>query len=229
MMEVARLCAEADARLTTAQKSELIEASPFGAATFSKFLRIGTDARLHTADMQRLLPAHYTTTYAITKLTDEELRWAIAEKVIHPDMKRAELQKWHRELPRKMELAPLPNEADSDLVVANLPTTQTQEAGALSSTVSDDTHDKQDELAVAPEDAPAPEAVTTAAVVAGPSTPPPSDDDIPAFLDRRPLSPDNQRAFDVIETAWEGHLQHLWKNASAVVRERFVAKIREDQ
>ena len=60
IMEVARLCVDASERLTAAQKSELITKLPFGAATFSKLVQIGTDTRLHTQDVQRLLPPHYT-------------------------------------------------------------------------------------------------------------------------------------------------------------------------
>ena len=37
-MNIARLCAKANARLTTAQKSELIHALPFGNTAFSKFV-----------------------------------------------------------------------------------------------------------------------------------------------------------------------------------------------
>ena len=100
-INVARICAEANTRLTVAEKSELMPSLPFGEATFSKFARIGTDTRLQAPDIQRLLPAHYTTVYHISQLTDEELKQAIAENVIHPNMKRAELQKWHRQLSRK--------------------------------------------------------------------------------------------------------------------------------
>jgi hypothetical protein len=95
------------------------------------------------------------------------------------------------------------------------------ESAALPLTVSDDTSDKQDELALAPEGAPAPEAVATAAVVAGSVTPPPNDEDIPAFLDRRLLSPKDQRAFDVIMSAL--------RSASAVVRARVRAEILRDR
>ena len=68
--------------------------------------QIGSDARL--LDIQRLLPPHYTTVYAVTLLTDEELKRAIAENIVYPGMTRAELQKWHRELSRKVELARSP-------------------------------------------------------------------------------------------------------------------------
>ena len=105
-MNAARLCAEANERLTTAQKSMLIQGLPFGQTAFSKFVQIGSDARL--LDIQRLLPPHYTTVYAVTLLTDEELKRAIAENIVYPGMTRAELQKWHRELSRKVELARSP-------------------------------------------------------------------------------------------------------------------------
>ena len=217
-MNIARLCAEASARLTTAQKRELIRALPFGDTAFSKFVQIGTDTRLHAPDIQRLLPPHYTTMYAVTLLTDEELKQAIAENVIHPDMQRAQLQKWHRELSRKVELAPSPKEAASDSAVASAPIAPTQdgvESDALPA-VSDDNRDNPEPLAVAREDAP-PEAIATGAAVAGPLTPPPSDEDIPAFLDRRPMSAEDQRVFDMFMAAWN--------IASPVVRERIKAEV----
>jgi hypothetical protein len=49
------------------------------------------------------------------------------------------------------------------------------------------------------------------------------DGDIPPFLDRRPLSPDDQKALDELVGAWDQHVQPLWTNASAVIRERFRA------
>ena len=61
------------------------------------------------------------------------------------------------------------------------------------------------------------EAVATATEVAGLLTPPPNDEEIPAFLDRRPLSADDQRVFDVIMAALA--------RASAVVRERVRAEL----
>ena len=66
-----------------------------------------------------------------------------------------------------------------------------------------------------PEDASPPEAAATAAVVAGPLTPP--SEEIPAFLDRRPLSAEDQRVFDMFMAAWN--------IASPVVRERIKAEV----
>ena len=219
-MNIARLCAEANERLTIAQKRELIQALPFGDTAFSKFVQIGTDTRLHAPDIQRLLPPHYTTVYAVTLLTDHELSLAIAENVIHPDMQRAQLERWRKSHCEKVVVAPIPVEAESDSAVASPPIALTQDAvegGALRSTMSDDNLNSHEQLAVAPEDAPAPGAVATAAETKAPLTPPPGDDDIPAFLDRRPLSAEDQRVYDVIMAALNG--------ASTVVRERVRAAL----
>ena len=107
-------------------------------------------------------------------------------------MKRVHLQKWRNSRER---LTPSPKEAESGSAVASPPTASTQDAaesGVFTSALSQHEIQKnsaQNEVAAAPKDAPEPQAVATAAVVAGPLTPPPNDDDIPALLDRRPLSP----------------------------------------
>jgi hypothetical protein len=156
-INVARICAEANTRLTVAEKSELMPSLPFGEATFSKFARIGTDTRLQAPDIQRLLPAHYTTVYHISQLTDEELKQAIAENVIHPNMKRAELQKWHRQLSRKAEHASKPKKGASDSAVVGLiaPTKDAVESSGLPSTTRDDNRNTPDERAPDPKYAPA--------------------------------------------------------------------------
>ena len=216
-INVGRLCAEANARLTATEKSELMPSLPFGEATFSKFVRIGTDTRLHGPDVQRLLPTHYTTVYHISLLTDEELKQAIAENVIHPEMMRDHLQKWRNAYRERFVVAPSPKEAASDFAVVGLRIDQTKDAvqsDALPSTTRDDNRTMQDERAAASKDAPAPGAVATAAETKGPLTRPPGDDDIPAFLDRRPLSAEDQRLFDMIMAALHG--------ASEVVREELM-------
>jgi hypothetical protein len=199
-MEVARLCAEANARLKAAQKSELIEALPFGAATFSKLLRIGTDIRLQAPDIQRLLPAHYTCVYHITLLTDEELKQAIAENVIHSEMKRDHLQKWRNSHRKEFGVSPISTETASDSAVVGL-TKDAVQSGALPSTTREGFQDMPNEHAAAPEDAPAPQTVATGAQIKGPLTRRPGDDNIPAFLDRRALSAEDQRIFHMIMAA----------------------------
>jgi hypothetical protein len=216
-MSIARLCSEASARLTALQKRELIQALPFEDSAFSKFVQIGTDTRLYAPDIQRLLPPHYTTMYAVTLLTDQELKRAIAEKVLHPDIKRNQLQRWlNRHRAPRIAGA---KEAASDPAVASAPIAATQDGveGDALPTVSDDNRDIQEQLAVVQEDAPVAEAVATGAVVAGPLTPPPSDEEIPPFLDRRPMSAEDQRVFDMFTAAW--------KIASPAVRQRIKAEV----
>ena len=134
-MRIGRLCAEANTHLTTAQKRQLIEALPFGDTAFSKFAQIGADIRLYAAHIQRLLPVHYTTTtYAVTLLTDEELKQAIADNVLHPDMTRAQLQRWrnsHRA--ENAGVAPSHKDAASDPAVISIPIGSTRDvnSGAL--------------------------------------------------------------------------------------------------
>jgi hypothetical protein len=232
-MTIARLCAEANAQLTTAERGALLKQLPFGDSAFSKFVQIGNDHRLNTPELRRLLPPHYTITYAVTLLTDQELQDAITEKVIHPDMRRGELQKWrnlHRELSTKGGFAPSPKEAATDSFLASPPTVPAHdESGvvlpALSQQEIQDKFAVQDKLALGPmttEDAPHSTAIEE---VAG-ALPAPNDGEIPAFLDRRPLSVEDQRAFDVIMASWVSHVQPLFNGASAVVRERFIAALR---
>jgi hypothetical protein len=151
MMEVARLCVEASNRLTAAQKLELIAKLPFGETTFSKLIQIGTDSRLHTPVVQRLLPADFTTIHAVALLKDEELSIAIAEKVIHPGMKRPELRRWCNSRRETVGVAPSPNEAASDSAVASLPIVPARDGvdrrvvrSALSQHETQDSLDAQD-------------------------------------------------------------------------------------
>jgi hypothetical protein len=222
-LNTARLCAEANGRLTTAQKRELIQGLPFGKTAFSKFVQIGSDTRLYAPDIQPLLAPHYTTIYAVTLLTDQELSLAIAEKVLHPGMDRAQLERWRKLHCEKVLVAPIPIEAESDSAVASPRIASTQDAvnsGALPA-MSDDSQDNKEELASASDNALAPEAV---APVAGSLASPPSGD-IPACLDRRPLAPEDRGAYDAIKAIWNSHVLPLWKGASAVIRERIIAEV----
>jgi hypothetical protein len=106
MMEVARLCAEANERLSASEKKQLVQGLPFKQSAFSKFAQIGKDARLHAPHVQPLLPPHYSITYPLTQLTNEQLEVALAEGVINSDMKRADLQRWLNSRQVPMEKAP---------------------------------------------------------------------------------------------------------------------------
>ena len=229
-MNIARLCADANTRLTDAKKRELMACLPFGEATFSKFAKIGADTRLKSPEIQRLLPPRYTTMYAITFLTDEQLERAIAVKVIHPDLEREELQKWRksqRGLPGKSGA----EDGAGDPPVAS-PTDATTQDGIESghSPPSSSQREIHENLGApydlcpalpATETASDPDVLPAAAeqLVESPTTVPVNDDEI---LDR--LSPDDQRAWDALSATWDAFVE-AWKGASKVVRARFNAKV----
>jgi hypothetical protein len=59
--------------------------------------------------------------------------------------------------------------------------------------------------------------------IGSPPTVPLNDENIPDFLDRRPLSPEDKRAFDRLMAAWAA-LMSAWEGASSVVHARFKAE-----
>lgn len=59
--------------------------------------------------------------YAVTSLRDEELKQAVAEKVLRPDVKREELQRWRRVQRRNAEPAPDAKETTGDTVISSAP------------------------------------------------------------------------------------------------------------
>jgi hypothetical protein len=97
VMITAQFCAEADARLTSQQKKELIAKLPFGEETFSKLVGIGNDLRLRQPEIQWRLPPYYTTIYVITTFDEDEFRLAVDLQVIHAEVTRSELEQWHNE------------------------------------------------------------------------------------------------------------------------------------
>jgi len=70
--------------------------------------------------------------------------------------------------------------------------------------------------------------VNTEEVVSPATTP--TGNDIPAFLDRHPMSPEDEAALDVVMTAWTNStdLRAALVAASPVVREHFIEAVRED-
>jgi len=94
VFEMSRLCAEADQRLDDDDKKELIARLPFDRTRFVKLAKIGRDQRLQDPQIRSLLPNHHTMLYELAGLTDDELRAAVETKIVHPEMKRAELTSW---------------------------------------------------------------------------------------------------------------------------------------
>jgi hypothetical protein len=93
---VASLCAGANKELSPAEKKEFYLKLPFDRTVFSKLARIGSDLRLHHEEIQKLLPANYSMQYEITKLTDDEMKAAIDQRIIHSGAKRAHLLNWKK-------------------------------------------------------------------------------------------------------------------------------------
>jgi hypothetical protein len=90
----AKYCAEADLKLPDEEKEELIDRLPFDDSRFRKLSRLGRDQRLQNPNVRALLPPHHSTLYELTKLNDKELEEAVATKIIHQEMRRAELTTW---------------------------------------------------------------------------------------------------------------------------------------
>jgi hypothetical protein len=114
IMEVARLCADANNRLSAPNKKELVKVLPFSSPTFSKLAQIGDDPRLQTQRVQKLLPPSYSIIYSVGQLDDNELEAAIKEGIVTPTLKRSDLDEWmvkkkYREKPIKPPKLNLPD------------------------------------------------------------------------------------------------------------------------
>ena len=92
ILEVARLCAEADKQLSAGQKAELLEQLPFEAPTFSKLVKIGNDARLRSDDMRSRLPPSYSIMYEVALCSGSQLEHAIESGALHSGASRSEIE-----------------------------------------------------------------------------------------------------------------------------------------
>ena len=94
VLDVARLCADAEERLGADEKKKLHAELDFDKATFSKLVKIGSHPQLRKEPVKQLLPPNYTVVYKVALLPEAELALAIKEGVINPGMTRAELDTW---------------------------------------------------------------------------------------------------------------------------------------
>jgi hypothetical protein len=220
-LEIARLCADAEEQLDRARQVELKAKLPFGAATFSKFRQIGLDARLRKPEVQVLLPAAYTTIYAIACLkNDKDLSAAIAEKIIKPDMKRCELEKWWKEREAARQA-----KADAPGDALAFPANPVSDAVDNNNATGNATEsDGPGEAPVPTVEAPQPLASSEAmpgdtdnSTSASPSVAPQGDENVPSGVAHCAFSDGDQREFDALMTAW--------KAARPVVQERFVSEV----
>jgi hypothetical protein len=97
ILETARICAEAEKKLSADEKTKLFKDLVFSKATFSKLAKVGSQARLLNEDVKPLLPPNYSILYAIAKLSEKDLRQAMKDGIINPNMSRADLESWTAE------------------------------------------------------------------------------------------------------------------------------------
>jgi hypothetical protein len=88
------LCADADKKLKTADKSKLFSVLVFNKSTFSKLAKIGSNEQLLSKDLRPSLPPSYSILYELAKLSEDDLKLAIGEHLINPDMTRADVERW---------------------------------------------------------------------------------------------------------------------------------------
>jgi Protein of unknown function (DUF3102) len=93
IIEVGRLLMAAKAALPHGEFGPMIETRlPFGARTAQRLMAIASDSRLTNPHRVSLLPASYSTLAELTHLSDDELASGFAQKIICPDMIRADIE-----------------------------------------------------------------------------------------------------------------------------------------
>jgi hypothetical protein len=94
LLNIGRACARADKVLSGDEKRELLGQLNMNAPTFSKWVKIGNDARLRAETLQEQLPPRQTILYSIACLTEADFRAALSQRIIRPDMRRDDLKRW---------------------------------------------------------------------------------------------------------------------------------------
>lgn len=94
VLETAKLCAETKDKLNDGEMNKLKKKLEFSAATFSKLVKIGSNAQLQKDPVKTLLPPSYSIVYEVAKLKEADLQIAIKDGVINPGMSRSDLSAW---------------------------------------------------------------------------------------------------------------------------------------
>jgi hypothetical protein len=94
VLETAKLCAETSKKLNDGEMHKLKGQLEFQASTFSKLVKIGSNALLQKDPVKTLLPPSYSIVYEVAKLKEADLQVAIKDGVINPGMSRSDLSAW---------------------------------------------------------------------------------------------------------------------------------------
>jgi hypothetical protein len=90
VLETAQLCERAFRRYGSRGLPVLLRAAQMGKATFMKLVTIGRDERLRR--VKDLLPPGFSVIYAVTQLSNEAFNDAVLAGIIHPQVRRAEIE-----------------------------------------------------------------------------------------------------------------------------------------
>ena len=222
-LNIARLCAEANARLTTAQKRSSLKPCPLATRHSASSCRSGPTPACIRPIFNALLPPHYTTTYAVTLLTDRGTEAGHCRQCASSGHDAGATGEMAEVALRKRRSGAEPQgrgERSCRRRPADWFNTRRRQQWRAPC-MSDDSQDNKEELASASDNAPAREPV---APVAGPLAPPPVTI-YRHFWIAGPSSPEDQRAYDAIKATLNSHVLPLWNRASAVVRERIIAEV----
>jgi hypothetical protein len=99
VLETAKLCLQAYERYGSQGLSVVLRAADIEKAKFLKHTAIARDQRLGRIATQ--LPASYSILYQLTQLGDEVLEEAVKAGLIHPDVRRAEIEALRKPLATK--------------------------------------------------------------------------------------------------------------------------------
>jgi hypothetical protein len=94
ILNVGITCHEANWALSKPAKQQLVKELPFSPSTFSKLAKIGRDKRLRIKGIRKRLPPSLSIIYEVCRLTHEQLRDALIEGILKPNMQRKEILRW---------------------------------------------------------------------------------------------------------------------------------------
>ena len=97
ILETAKLCAEAQEKLTAKERKALKEKLPFGDEAFSMYVKIGSDPWFRGDEIKAKLPASYSSMYELARWSAQLREAAVETGVLYPGATRAKLEQFKEE------------------------------------------------------------------------------------------------------------------------------------